>query len=68
LLTSDAGQDLVEYSLLVAHIAFGATATVKTLAGGIRVAFTDTSAALASTTTRFSECRGAWDRSLSDSF
>jgi pilus assembly protein Flp/PilA len=51
LLASDAGQDLVEYALVVALIAFGATATMKTLAAGIRVAFTDTSAALGSNIT-----------------
>jgi pilus assembly protein Flp/PilA len=34
------GQDLVEYVLLVAMIAFAATAGMKTLASGINTAFT----------------------------
>jgi len=51
LLASDAGQDLVEYSLVVALIAFGATATMKKLAEGIRAAFTNASAALGSNIT-----------------
>jgi pilus assembly protein Flp/PilA len=36
----DDGQDLVEYVLLVAMIAFAATAGMKTLASGINTAFT----------------------------
>jgi pilus assembly protein Flp/PilA len=35
----DEGQDLVEYALVVALIAFAATAGMKTLAGGINTAF-----------------------------
>ena len=34
------GQDLVEYALVVAMIAFAATAGMKTLASGINTAFT----------------------------
>jgi pilus assembly protein Flp/PilA len=33
------GQDLVEYALVVALVAFGATAGMKTLAGGLNKAF-----------------------------
>jgi len=33
------GQDLVEYALVVALIAFGATAGMKSLAGGLNLAF-----------------------------
>lgn len=33
------GQDLVEYALVVALIAFGATAGMSALAGGINTAF-----------------------------
>lgn len=35
----DEGQDLVEYALVVALIAFAATAGMKTLASGINTAF-----------------------------
>jgi pilus assembly protein Flp/PilA len=42
------GQDLVEYALVVALIAFGATAGMKTLATGINTAFTTISSQLAS--------------------
>ncbi|MGP8268748.1 MAG: Flp family type IVb pilin [Terracidiphilus sp.] len=34
------GQDLVEYALVVAMIAFAATAGMKTLSAGINTAFT----------------------------
>ena len=37
--THEDGQDLVEYALVVALIAFAATAGMKTLAGGINTAF-----------------------------
>ena len=40
------GQDLVEYALVVALIAFGATAGMKALAGGINTAFTNISTQL----------------------
>jgi len=41
------GQDLVEYSLVVALIAFGATAGMSTLATGINHAFNTISSKLA---------------------
>ena len=44
-------QDLVEYALVVALIAFGATAGMKALAGGINVAFSNVSGALATNIT-----------------
>jgi pilus assembly protein Flp/PilA len=34
------GQDLIEYALVVALIAFAATASMSTLAGDINIAFT----------------------------
>ena len=42
------GQDLVEYALVVALIAFGATAGMGALAGGINSAFNTISTTLAS--------------------
>ncbi len=42
------GQDLVEYALVVALIAFGATAGMTALAGGINTAFTNISGTLSS--------------------
>lgn len=42
------GQDLVEYALVVALIAFGATAGMSALAGGINNAFNTISSTLAS--------------------
>jgi pilus assembly protein Flp/PilA len=39
-LTREEGQDLIEYALVVALIAFAATAGMKTLAGDINTAFT----------------------------
>jgi pilus assembly protein Flp/PilA len=39
LIGSEEGQDLVEYALVVALIAFGATAGMKSLAGGLTKAF-----------------------------
>jgi len=50
-LASDAGQDLVEYALVVALIAFACTASMKKLAEGIKTAFIDTSEALGSNIT-----------------
>ena len=44
---NDEGQDLVEYALVVALIALGATAGMKALAGGINAAFQSVSVALA---------------------
>ncbi|MGA8731087.1 MAG: Flp family type IVb pilin [Terracidiphilus sp.] len=42
------GQDLVEYALVVALIAFGAVAGMSALAGGINSAFKDVSSKLLS--------------------
>jgi pilus assembly protein Flp/PilA len=38
-LRKESGQDLIEYALVVALIAFAATAGMKTLAGNINTAF-----------------------------
>jgi pilus assembly protein Flp/PilA len=43
----DEGQDLVEYALVVALVAFGATAGMSHLAAGINVAFDNISTKLA---------------------
>jgi Flp pilus assembly pilin Flp len=43
------GQDMVEYALATALIAFSAVASTKALAHGIGVAFTNLSATLSST-------------------
>jgi pilus assembly protein Flp/PilA len=48
LLDNQEGQDLVEYALVVALIAFGATAGMKALAGGINKAFGGISTTLGS--------------------
>lgn len=45
------GQDLVEYALVVALIAFGATAGMGALAGGINQAFNTISATLSTSIT-----------------
>jgi pilus assembly protein Flp/PilA len=45
------GQDLVEYSLVVALVAFGATSALKNLGGGLNHAFTNISTTLASSLT-----------------
>ena len=45
---NEAGQDLVEYALVVALIAFGSTAGMSTLANGINSAFNTISSELAS--------------------
>ncbi|HEX7730959.1 MAG TPA: Flp family type IVb pilin [Terracidiphilus sp.] len=42
------GQDLVEYALVVALIAFGAVAGMKALSGGINSAFSNISNTLSS--------------------
>ena len=39
LFNCEEGQDLVDYALVVALIAFGATAGMQSLAGGINTAF-----------------------------
>jgi pilus assembly protein Flp/PilA len=44
---SEEGQDLVEYALVVALVAFGATAGMGKLAGGIGTAFSTVSTKLA---------------------
>ena len=48
LLTQEHGQDLVEYALVVALIAFGATAGIKALAGGLNTSFGNVSTKLGS--------------------
>ena len=45
-LKSDQGQDLVEYALLIALIAFACTAGMGTLAGSINQAFSSVAAEL----------------------
>jgi len=45
------GQDLVEYALVVALIAFGAIAGMQFLAGGINNAFSDIAAVVTSSIT-----------------
>jgi len=46
LASREEGQDLVEYALVVALIAFGATAGMKALAGGLNTAFNSISTTL----------------------
>jgi pilus assembly protein Flp/PilA len=48
LASREEGQDLVEYALVVALIAFGATAGMKALAGGLNTAFGQISTTLGS--------------------
>jgi pilus assembly protein Flp/PilA len=48
LASREEGQDLVEYALVVALIAFGATAGMKALAGGLNTAFSTISTTLGS--------------------
>ena len=48
LTSSEEGQDLVEYALVVAMIAFGATAGMGKLASGINTAFSNLSSKLVS--------------------
>jgi pilus assembly protein Flp/PilA len=50
LASREEGQDLVEYALVVALIAFGATAGMKALANGLNTAFNNISTNLASYT------------------
>lgn len=45
---SEQGQDLIEYALVVALVAFGATAGMSNLASGINTAFSNVSTKLAS--------------------
>jgi pilus assembly protein Flp/PilA len=51
LASREEGQDLVEYALVVALIAFGATAGMSALAGGINKAFNTISSTLSSSIT-----------------
>jgi len=51
LLCSEEGQDLVEYALVVALIAFGSVTAMSSLAGGINTAFSEISATLSSNIT-----------------
>jgi pilus assembly protein Flp/PilA len=46
-MSREEGQDLVEYALVVALIAFGAVAGMKVLASGLNNAFTTISTTLA---------------------
>jgi pilus assembly protein Flp/PilA len=46
LLSREEGQDLIEYALVVALVAFAATAGMQTLANGINTAFTHISTVL----------------------
>jgi pilus assembly protein Flp/PilA len=48
LLAEETGQDLVEYALVLALIAFGCTASMQALAGGINTAFNTISTTLGS--------------------
>jgi pilus assembly protein Flp/PilA len=48
---SEEGQDLVEYALVVALIAFSAVTSMKALSGGINSAFSKISATLSSNIT-----------------
>jgi pilus assembly protein Flp/PilA len=48
---NEEGQDLVEYALVVALIAFGAVTAMGALAGGINTAFSKISATLSSNIT-----------------
>ena len=51
LASRDEGQDLVEYALVVALVAFGATAGMKGLASGLNLAFGNISTKLGTYTT-----------------
>jgi pilus assembly protein Flp/PilA len=50
LMNSDEGQDLVEYALTVALIAFGCTAGMQSLASGLNTAFSNINTVLGSYT------------------
>ena len=47
-LKEEEGQDLIEYALVVALVAFAATAGMKSLASGINTAFSNIASILAS--------------------
>jgi pilus assembly protein Flp/PilA len=49
LLSSEEGQDLIEYALVVALVAFGATAAMGTLASKISTTFTQIGTSLSTT-------------------
>jgi pilus assembly protein Flp/PilA len=51
LIEREEGQDLVEYALVVALIAFGAITGMKFLAGGLNQAFSDIATVLTSNIT-----------------
>ena len=51
MLSDEQGQDLIEYALVVALIAFGATAAMSTLSGDINTAFTKIGTALSNAVT-----------------
>ncbi|MDR3750943.1 MAG: Flp family type IVb pilin [Terracidiphilus sp.] len=51
LMDREEGQDLVEYALLIALIAFGATTAMKGLATGISTAFSNISTQLGTSIT-----------------
>jgi pilus assembly protein Flp/PilA len=51
LVRSEEGQDLIEYALVVALVAFGATAAMGTLATKISAAFTQLTTTLTTTIT-----------------
>jgi pilus assembly protein Flp/PilA len=51
LTSREEGQDLVEYALVVALIAFGATAGMKQLSGAINTAFSNISTTLGTSIT-----------------
>jgi pilus assembly protein Flp/PilA len=48
--TDESGQDLIEYALVAALIAFGAVATMQTLASNINTAFSKIGSKLSSAT------------------
>jgi pilus assembly protein Flp/PilA len=51
LLSNEEGQDLIEYALVVALIAFGAVASMKILSGDINNAFSEIGTLLTSSLT-----------------
>jgi pilus assembly protein Flp/PilA len=51
LLSNEEGQDLIEYALVVALIAFGATAAMKTLSSDINNAFSQIGSTLSTSIT-----------------
>lgn len=51
LLAREEGQDLVEYALVVALVAFGATSALKVLGSGLNHAFSSISSTLSSSLT-----------------